>query len=231
MATVRKRISRLGFGRWFVEHGETSDNDPRDNVCNSEDDDSGSTGTTANNQDQEDFTKGTTNPGLKQSLLHMLDHQRSLENAANKSGDWRFLPTSDEIPDQDELTGASWQWCKYHGDTSTCATLDDESNVRLQIVKSYRKRCLFRTRAGRLGLGPQPVRSGDEVWLVAGSRTPYLLRKRGQDNEDAKHTYGFLGEAYVHGVMYGGATVGKAKEDWVRIHLQIGSCLPACIGK
>lgn len=219
--TVRKRISRLRFGRWFGEHGEISDKDSNDSETSWEDDDGDSTGTTGNNRDHENSTDTTNIPGLKQSLLRMLDHQRSLENANKNSEGWRFLPTSDEIPAQDKLTGALWEWCKYHGDPSTCSTLDDESHVRLHMVKFYRKRCLFRTRAGRLGLGPQSVRAGDEVWLVAGSRTPYLLREKGQDNEEeAKDRYGFLGEAYVHGVMYGEAAVGIAKEDLVRIHLE-----------
>lgn len=216
---VMKRISKLRIGRWFGDHGELSDGDLKDNSTGHGEDDRAST-TSMINIGNEDPTDTTSIPGLKQSLLYMLGHQRSLENAAKNQGELRYLPTLDEIPAQDKLTGAMWQWCKYHGDPSACKTLDDESSVRLHIVRVYRKRCLFRTRAGRLGLGPQSVRPGDGVWLVAGSRTPYLLRKKEQGEGEARERLGFLGEAYVHGVMYGEAAAGITKENLSRVCLE-----------
>ncbi|POS73835.1 hypothetical protein DHEL01_v207766 [Diaporthe helianthi] len=190
---VIKRISQLRIGRWFGDHGEAPNTDSKDSVSGQDQDDRSSTGSSASNKESEDLTNDATDASLKQSSLYILEHQRSLENAANQ-GDLRYLPTLDEIPSQDRLTGATWQWCKFHGDPSGCKTLDDESSVRVHISKVYRKRCLFRTRAGRLGLGPQSVRPGDGVWLVAGSRTPYLLRNKEQA-EEGKEKLGFLGIA------------------------------------
>lgn len=119
----------------------------------------------------------------------MLVHQRSLENAAKNQGELRYLPTLGEIPARDKLTGGEWDWCKYHGDPSGCNTLDDESSVRVHISRVYRKRCLFRTRAGRLGLGPQSVRPGDRMWLMAGSTTPYVLRKKGKNEKESREVW------------------------------------------
>lgn len=213
---VMKRISQLRIGRWFGDPGDLSDSDLKDSASGHGEDDRTSTINVGN----EDPTDTTSIPGLKQSLVYMLGHQRSLENAAKNQGELRYLPTLDEIPARDKLTGAMWQWCKYHGDPSACKTLDDESSVRLHIVRVYRKRCLFRTRAGRLGLGPQSVRPGDGVWLVAGSRTPYLLRKKEQGEGEARERLGFLGEAYVHGVMYGEAAAAITKENMSRVCLE-----------
>jgi hypothetical protein len=216
---VIKRISQLRIGRWFGEHGEAPDSDPKLNASKQDEDDRSSMGTSGSSSDNGDLEETNPGAGLKQSILCMLGHQRSLEYAAKKHGGLGFLPTIDEIPAQNNLTGATWEWCKYHGDPSACTMLDDESSVRIHISKVYRKRCLFRTKAGRLGLGPQSVRPGDGVWLVAGSRTPYLLRKKEQD-EEGRDRLGFLGEAYVHGVMYGEAAAGMRKEDMKRICME-----------
>lgn len=215
---VVKRISQLRIGRWFGDHGEALDSDSKDSASG-DDNDGASARTPQSNGEKRDSTETTTESSLKQSLLDMLDRQKSLENTAQNQGDLKYLPTVDDIPSQHKLTGALWEWCKYHGDPSACKTLDDESTVRFHISRVYRKRCLFRTRSGRLGLGPQCVRPGDGVWLVAGSRTPYLLRKKGQD-EEGRERLGFLGEAYVHGVMHGEAVAAMTKEAMKSICLE-----------
>ncbi|KNG80943.1 hypothetical protein ANOM_011029 [Aspergillus nomiae NRRL 13137] len=80
----------------------------------------------------------------------------------------------------------------------------------------YRSRCLFRTRQGYIGLGPAGVQPGDEVWLFATARTPFVLRQPSQGSlgrqtrsstsstpEGEFRT--FIGETYVHGIMNGEA--------------------------
>lgn len=145
---------------------------------------------------------------FKPPFSDTLARQRSLDALYSLTGT-RFLPSDDEIPAQAQLSD---DWCKFHG--PSCEALDDEASFRFQMVRTYRKRCLFRTRGGRLGLGPQSVKPGDVVSLIAGSRTPYLLRRQRQQGKDQVedergHSLRFLGEAYVHGIMYGEAAVGK----------------------
>ena len=62
-----------------------------------------------------------------------------------------------------------------------------------------RGRNVFVTSNGRIGLGHPTVREGDEVWLLAGSIMPAILRPRDNGN------FEFLGETYVDGTMYGEA--------------------------
>ncbi|MCJ1247927.1 hypothetical protein MMC30_005142 [Trapelia coarctata] len=64
---------------------------------------------------------------------------------------------------------------------------------------TYYGRRLFRTRTGYLGLGPQSLRVGDEVWISCSSPTPLLLRPIAEGRHE------FMGEAYVHGIMHGEA--------------------------
>lgn len=49
-----------------------------------------------------------------------------------------------------------------------------------------------------IGCGPKSTEEGDEVWVLMGSRTPLVLRRTEIDGE-----YTLIGEAYVHGIMYG----------------------------
>jgi hypothetical protein len=66
----------------------------------------------------------------------------------------------------------------------------------LQIAISGRT--LFRTQLGHLGMGLLGMREGDEVWLLYGGRTPFILRPAG----DAEG-YTIVGECYIHGFMHG----------------------------
>lgn len=58
-------------------------------------------------------------------------------------------------------------------------------------------RSLWVSKEKYIGLAPRSARQGDEVWIIHGSRIPFVLRKR----PDGSHE--FLGEAYVHGIMNG----------------------------
>lgn len=67
-------------------------------------------------------------------------------------------------------------------------------------ISSGSSRRLFRTDNGLLGTGMKSVAKGDEVWVLAGSKLPMLVRKRqvaGCDNE-----FNLIGETYLHGVMH-----------------------------
>ncbi|KAL8782794.1 MAG: hypothetical protein Q9213_005118 [Squamulea squamosa] len=60
------------------------------------------------------------------------------------------------------------------------------------------KNAFFRT-TNTLGVAQPSVRSGDQIWFLHGAFTPIILRPL------ATGEYRFMGEAYVHGVMYGEA--------------------------
>lgn len=73
---------------------------------------------------------------------------------------------------------------------------------------------LFRTEKGYLGMGFLSVLPGDEVWIVAGVRVPFVLRRCGEDRR-----YRLFGQCYVHGFMQG---EGVPSEDpgWEHIELE-----------
>lgn len=92
------------------------------------------------------------------------------------------------------------------------------SQVEFYILfkRYYRSRCLFRTRKGYIGLGPVGIQPGDEIWLFATARTPFILRRPSKGSLRRKtldsnsstaesECRTFIGETYVHGIMNGEA--------------------------
>lgn len=59
-------------------------------------------------------------------------------------------------------------------------------------------RSLYRTSNRYLGLGPDSMRVGDEVWALQSTHVLFVLRK---SENNAK--YRLVGEAYLHGFMQG----------------------------
>ena len=84
-------------------------------------------------------------------------------------------------------------------------SIAEEGNLAPEVVhyakvleRITRRRRFFATRNGRIGLGPSDARVGDRLVVVFYCPTPYLLRV-------GKTTSRMVGEAYVHGLMYGEA--------------------------
>ncbi|KAK3348601.1 hypothetical protein B0T25DRAFT_546053 [Lasiosphaeria hispida] len=67
------------------------------------------------------------------------------------------------------------------------------------VCRAYRDHDLFATDDNRLGLGPQKIEVGDEIWLVAGYRV--------------------VDTAYVHGIIDGEEAKDLPDEVLTRIGL------------
>lgn len=63
------------------------------------------------------------------------------------------------------------------------------------FVRTY-GRSMFTTKGTYIGLGPKDLQTGDCLALLEGGKVPYVLRRNGQ-------TFNFVGECYVHGIMFG----------------------------
>ncbi|KAI1110653.1 heterokaryon incompatibility protein-domain-containing protein [Nemania sp. NC0429] len=103
-----------------------------------------------------------------------------------------------------------------------CTTVDDielglvgrdhGSGAHAQYMQSMRhalavqweftgmNRRFFRTSLGYVGIGPRTVEVGDRVMLLQGAHVPYIFRHLPKDPETV---FDFVGEAYLHGFMYG----------------------------
>ena len=78
------------------------------------------------------------------------------------------------------------------------------------LIDGRLQRVYFRT-GNTLGTGYPSVRSGDEIWFLHGAFAPVILRRLATGN------YRFMGEAYVHGVMYGEAGAKSRRHELITI--------------
>ena len=77
------------------------------------------------------------------------------------------------------------------------------------------------TEGGHVGLCFPHARPGDEVWVLAGGKVPFVLRRfdEAADTSDAStRTCGLVGECYLDGFMDGEA-LQKEGITMVPIHL------------
>ena len=104
---------------------------------------------------------------------------------------------------QEHKAGSSTVGLLSLGTTSSTSSLEELYNLLVQNFGAFlfdgrMPRVYFRTRS-TLGVGQTSVRAGDEIWLLYGATAPVILRSLPNGN------YRFMGEAYVHGIMYGKA--------------------------
>jgi hypothetical protein len=81
-------------------------------------------------------------------------------------------------------------------------------SIRNKISVTAKGRGLCISTKGRVGWDLLSTREVDEVWILEGCLVPCLLRPT------AKGRYLLLGEAYVHGIMY-----GEALKVWISTNL------------
>ena len=104
---------------------------------------------------------------------------------------------------------------------------------RSLLLETMQNRVLFQTKKGYIGLGVHGTEHGDIVSVLVGGKTPYVLRKtpvkekltykapRSKASSLKTHTLSasLVGEAYVHGIMYGEALRREDETQWDRIAL------------
>ena len=81
-------------------------------------------------------------------------------------------------------------------------------DIGVQVASCWRRFAV--TEKGYLGWVPSTSKKGDTVSILPGGRIPYVLRliENGDGRSDTKEVtngsrYEFLGDAYIHGLMYG----------------------------
>lgn len=138
----------------------------------------------------------------------------------------RVVATEGEISDDEEsvLIGLLDD-LERRGITAfpTCAQLRDAmegpepatipEDEAFKFVRNNDRR-LFQSTQGYLGVVPITAQSGDEIVFLPVSEVPFVFRKTDQPGE-----YKLVGEAYVHGVMYGELWREGVQPEWSSVTL------------
>ncbi|KAF9767656.1 hypothetical protein IL306_015155 [Fusarium sp. DS 682] len=142
---------------------------------------------------QEDLDRGGEGDGdiENPSQMGFLPSARLIQRS------FRAPQAEEDLKDQDPLGG------KYKRPSMQRLTPLGRRKLRnfeKHMRNATQGRKLFMTESGLLGLGPKSLGQGtskDEVWILMGARVPFIL------HHIEGRKYRVVGEAYVHGLMYG----------------------------
>lgn len=137
-----------------------------------------------------------SNPELVQTLLDRLHaHETRSELLPSRLEVEKFR--DDALPPPPSRTPAKCGCGKYCRDRSHSQD-DAYAAYHLNILSNE----LIRTEGGYIGLGAHPTQEGDQIWVLPGGRVPFVLRPVRSESDGATR-YRLVGEAYIHGIMYG----------------------------
>ncbi|KAK7747636.1 hypothetical protein SLS62_009047 [Diatrype stigma] len=164
--------------------------------------------------DDEDFEAALA---ALQALLPILQQKEKETEEEEEGGTAAPLgPISSFLPTVEEVMGRPppEYWCLSHG--PECFASSERPTFRERLFRTYRYRKLCVTKAGYLGLCPLETQRGDTVHLLAGYRTPVVMRRlppraQGGSAEPELEQLAFVGEAYLHGVMHGEALTPEVR--------------------
>lgn len=127
-----------------------------------------------------------------------------------------FTPTREDIEAylENPKYRVWWHTPGLAADTQVADRLPPgEDGFRSIFTTIYGGRRLYRTQRGYLGLGPASLEVGDEVWVIAGSRVPFILRnKRDQTQGSTATVVGTLDELKASEVeIVSNEAIGKGK--------------------
>ncbi|KAH7118530.1 heterokaryon incompatibility protein-domain-containing protein [Dactylonectria estremocensis] len=105
-----------------------------------------------------------------------------------------YATDSSSLLPSDEEVNSSHEGLSERGKSCMQANWAQEDTFMDELSVWLKNRAVIRTKGGYLGLATQDTKVNDQVWLLAGGRTPFILRPA-----DVSSRFTFVGEAYVHG--------------------------------
>ncbi|KAH7383465.1 heterokaryon incompatibility protein-domain-containing protein [Cadophora sp. MPI-SDFR-AT-0126] len=92
-------------------------------------------------------------------------------------------------------------------------SMNPDSLYKSQAAVACRDRHFAVTEAGYVGLVPTCSQTGDEIFLLGGVSTPFVLRQK------SERKFALVGDSYIHGVMEGEIAEGLQTDDWTPVFI------------
>jgi len=105
-----------------------------------------------------------------------------------------------EEDDDEDIAAESYQRLRNSFENSTASEdgpIYDEDTWYRRALQFLRPCRPFISSSGFVGVGPIDIEVGDMIYIFLGGLVPYIVRER------SSGVYNLVGEAYVHGIMYG----------------------------
>lgn len=123
-----------------------------------------------------DYSDPRLRPPQVQATLRALDQLACDEGCST--------PDRQRLDLEGRLPKYRYRYFMLDGQEPVAGFQDNHNNsdfVTAYTTRSGQRR-LYTTKRGYLGLGPMSLKEGDEVWVLAGSRVPFVLRRKSNDH-------------------------------------------------
>ena len=151
------------------------------------------------------------------------DYWSPYEQLREVDGTSTILPSvADIVQARDNLSEHLEEWkADPRPAQKSKSSVGDMQAYHQAIVAAISGRRLFRSHnTGYLGLCPFYSMPGDEIWLIRGSRVPFVLRRMpAASTVEGRDLHEVIGESYVHGIMHGQALEFEGF-NWKKIFLK-----------
>lgn len=126
-----------------------------------------------------------------------------------------YLAQNNSIPTYSEITNPGKIFRSMIEDPGVLDVEVSSDGRKMSALETFKSqthatlpdRRLGVTKRGYIGMFPGVVENGDGVFVVAGAGVPFILRgvcgQEGRGEGKMGQFYQLVGDAYVHGVMYG----------------------------
>ncbi|KAF3005274.1 hypothetical protein E8E14_007096 [Neopestalotiopsis sp. 37M] len=147
--------------------------------------------------------------------------QEMADHAITRRSQRRDSISSGPLPSWDKLLHLTITAGKFSAMPPSTDSSQRELYTRARN-ETCRRRRLFVTGNGLLGLGPEELRIGDEVAVLLGMQAPVVLRRARTGNSASRGAPGkhqYLGQAYIHELMVYKGNLGddvKSGKVWLR---------------
>ncbi|KAI0434490.1 heterokaryon incompatibility protein-domain-containing protein [Xylaria sp. FL1042] len=132
-------------------------------------------------------------------------YKRWIEHLSAAQSKYDIFPTWEEVGRWIEIA-SRYPDCPVDPDDQERREIDVTVDaIRESFDRAYKGRRVFRTSGNFWGITSEHVKKGDHVSILSGADTPYVLRR-------GSLGWKLIGEAYVHGIMYGEAAKGPFED-------------------